>query len=475
MSLGLRESKTRPSEVVESRARPEGLWLVEHPTSDESGDSVKVATWLAGQGLCVRLAGPRPLTAAERRRLGRVELADQLVGPADIALLDVWTAETDSRVLELRRQGVVTSCLGDLLLQQRREHIIGVTGTAGKTTTCWLLRQILAKLVRVRWSTARADNLWPTSRLLRSHRGAHLVVELTSSHLAFCAHSPRVAAITNFWPDHLELHGSEEAYRQAKARLFQWQQPGDWAVLPADDPLATEVARASPARRATFAEGARPTEGVIRVWNEADRLFVETLTERRWRLLPPLFRLGHRRRSLLCALATALAAAGPGDFGPALEHLDRLALPSHRGHFLSPSDFPLQLVDDTLAATPSKARTALRPGCRLVAGGLRQSEGREVHASPQERLKLSEWVEAIERECAGVEAFGPAGEWLAQQLKLKVVHADVLTALRAAMENAGEGQRIVVSPGFPMDQKDRLAVSDYMRWTTAFSTWSKKP
>ena len=97
---------------------------------------------------------------------------------------------------------------------------IGITGTAGKTTTTALVVQLLrAAGVRVHASTtARAGNLWPTAELLEQPADGVLVLELTSSHLCFTSHSPSVAAITCFWPDHLELHGSLERYRARRRR-----------------------------------------------------------------------------------------------------------------------------------------------------------------------------------------------------------------------------------------------------------------
>ena len=79
-------------------------------------------------------------------------------------------------------------------------------------------------------SGARAGNLWPTGSSRRSSTEADatdraLLLELTSSHLAFMATSPTIAAVTCFWPDHLELHGSLAAYREAKETIVRHQAP----------------------------------------------------------------------------------------------------------------------------------------------------------------------------------------------------------------------------------------------------------
>lgn len=346
------------------------------------------------------------------------------------AFLDVWTNEVDERVVRLRAAGVVTRCVGDLVLERFR-NVVGITGTAGKTTTAWLVRQLLPGCVT---SEARARNLWPTCSLLSAELSSWVVAELTSSHLAFCHRSPRVAVITSFWPDHVELHGSLDAYRAAKERLFRWQCASDVAVLPHDHPAAAALAAASPARRVWFSGSPIPGGGV---WPEGDGIQVggEQIPLERF---PEPLRSGAGLRCLLAALATAWAVRGQIVSVPSLE------LPPHRWG-----------ADQTMAATPRKALALLRPGTSLVAGG---NLGK-VHSSAEERPFLEEWLEAIRSRCVSVDLFGDAGSWLSSRVG-GTVHAGVLDAVRAASLRGG---RVLVAPGFPMAQEDREAVSSF-RW-----------
>ena len=421
-------------------------------------DSVHSALYLAGLMPGVLLAGATGLTAdqqeeLQQRGVGLVE--DILCHPgAGRVMLDVWTSETDARVIQLRSQGVLTSCVADWILQHRREHVVGITGTAGKTTTTWLVHQLLRCAgLPVRFSTARAANLWPTSQLLGSRDPEWVVAELTSSHLAFCHHSPRVAAITNFWPDHLELHGSLAAYRAAKQRIFDWQQPDDVAVLPADDEEAAALATGSPARRAWFSQDLPPPAAAVRVWSVGDRICVHSPAGLAEMAIPPQWSDRVRLRALLCALAVSLSVGPLGDVAGAVEQLKP---PPHRGH---PTNS--EVIDDTLAATPRKAAAGLRAGTHLVAGGLLEVAGRPVHASQLEQAALADWLDAIQRLCASVDLFGPAGRWLAERLAgLPILeHAHVLEAVRSARGRSGGKGRVLVAPGFPMVQEDREAVA----------------
>ena len=186
-----------------------------------------------------RSRGSLPRRARTCRLLGvdpprglEFEVVSSPPDDVDIAYLDVWTAEVDDRVRRLRERGARLSCLSDLLLERASIPTIGVTGTAGKSTTASFVAQ-LARLAGPEpvftSTTARSGNLWATEEslaVLEQERGVH-VVELTSSHLAFMRTSPHVAVVTSFWPDHLELHGSLAAYRRAKEQIVRDQTLGE--------------------------------------------------------------------------------------------------------------------------------------------------------------------------------------------------------------------------------------------------------
>ena len=339
---------------------------------------------------------------------------------------DVWTSPLDPRL-----QGRKVSCLADFLLRTR--DVLGITGTAGKTTATWLLAQLLPQCSSHR---ARAQNLWPGPSLLEAP--GPLIAELTSSHLAFCHHSPRVAAITNFWPDHLEIHGSLEAYREAKSRLFRFQKPEDIAVLPWHEPEAQSLAAASPAQRAWFSMRDAPPPAIVRVFPNQGGIRVEGPLSQRLLKTEPT-------PALMCALAVAAAS------GLAWVLPDQFELPPHRAARHG------RLIDDTLAATPPKASYQLAPGTRLVAGGLLEIAGQSVHSSPPEQKALEQWLKKIQQNCVRVDLFGSAGEWLHGQLPGSYLHPDLEKAVLSSLKASPHD--VLVSPGFPMLQEDRIRVA----------------
>ena len=146
----------------------------------------------------------------------------------------------------------------------RALELVGVTGTNGKTTTCLVLDAIFAAAgkksglfgtIEYRLAGRRlpAPNTTPESLDLEAHLGelraqgaTHATLEVSSHALALdrvygCPF--RAAVFTNLTRDHLDFHGTLEAYFAEKRKLFTgWgAQPPEWAILNADDPRSAEL------------------------------------------------------------------------------------------------------------------------------------------------------------------------------------------------------------------------------------------
>lgn len=156
----------------------------------------------------------------------------------------------------------------------RRLKLIGVTGTDGKSTTVRLCADLLqAQGIACGWLTTvdvkvgavihpnDFQHTTPEAPRVQELLAAMVeagtecaVLEVSSHALALervrgCQFE--VAVFTNLSPEHLNFHGSMEAYVAAKARLFQGPELG-LAVLNADDPYAAEIAQVSSAAVVTY-------------------------------------------------------------------------------------------------------------------------------------------------------------------------------------------------------------------------------
>ncbi len=150
---------------------------------------------------------------------------------------------------------------------------VGVTGTNGKTTTAFLLRSALeaaglpcgylgtlgfwgdGALEKMDNTTPEAAQLHGLLRRLVDAGKRAAVLEVSSHGLALKrveGISFRAAIFTNLTRDHLDFHGTWEAYFAAKARLFEGLQEGGIAVINTDDARADELARRTKACVVTY-------------------------------------------------------------------------------------------------------------------------------------------------------------------------------------------------------------------------------
>jgi UDP-N-acetylmuramoylalanine--D-glutamate ligase len=151
--------------------------------------------------------------------------------------------------------------IGELELGWRamEAETIAITGTNGKTTTTALTGALLAEQPR---PVMVAGNIGTplAAHALGFPRDGLIVAEVSSFQLeTIDTFQPRVAAVLNVTPDHLDRHGSFDAYVEAKARIFLNQAPTDCAVLNADDPAAAGLASRTRARVLWFSRR-RPLE-----------------------------------------------------------------------------------------------------------------------------------------------------------------------------------------------------------------------
>jgi UDP-N-acetylmuramoylalanine--D-glutamate ligase len=135
-------------------------------------------------------------------------------------------------VAAARDRGIPVVSEIELAARLLANPVIGVTGTNGKTTTTALLGAMFAA-AGVQAEVAGNIGQPLTTVVDTAEEGAWVVCELSSFQLEdVYSLKPRVAVLLNLEPDHIDRHGSFEAYRDAKLRIFENQGPDDVAVVP---------------------------------------------------------------------------------------------------------------------------------------------------------------------------------------------------------------------------------------------------
>jgi UDP-N-acetylmuramoyl-tripeptide--D-alanyl-D-alanine ligase len=358
-------------------ARESGARLITPPPSDGGPERVSIDSRDAGPGtLFVGLPGTnvdggsfsgQALAAGAWGILARPEHADAARGPAPGVLL-----AADEPLAALQRLAAAWRI-------ELEAHVVGITGSTGKTTTKDILLALLAPERRTVASRANFNTeiglpleilAAPagTEVLVLEHamRGVGQIAELAA------ISRPDIAVIVNIGPVHLELLGSLEAIAATKSELIGALPAGGAAVIPAGEPLLEphlrediEVIRFGP-------------EGDVRLERVESEHVVVAAGDEEIELEFP-FTQSHLRADLLAAVAAARAA------GVTPSGRVEVALSPARGQRM---ELPggITVIDDCYNANPMSMRAAL-DDLATTAGGARTVAvlGDMLELGPDER------------------------------------------------------------------------------------------
>jgi UDP-N-acetylmuramoylalanine--D-glutamate ligase len=338
--------------------------------------------WLLDQGARVTMSDRKPQEQlaegiARLGEFGIAERVDLVLGPSsdDAALADPdfvfvmpGIRPRSATILRAREREIPILTEIGLFFRLCPGPIVGITGTKGKSTTTTLIGRILSRgerrvVVRGNIGSSVIEELPSISK------DDIVVLELSSFQLETIAQSPQVAVVTNVLEEHLDHHGTRDAYVAAKSNIVRWQGSRDVAVLNLDDPTAMAFHEGVGSQLRTFSLAMRPRRGA---WlDRRDRL---VLTDR-------------DRETALCAaselripgrhnVANALAAAIVGDIFeiPAQTISEELRAFGGLRHRLEPVGDAggVLWVNDSQGTTPYSTLAALaafdRPAIVLLGG-----------------------------------------------------------------------------------------------------------
>jgi UDP-N-acetylmuramoylalanine--D-glutamate ligase len=366
-----------------------------------AASGLAAAKVLASEGARVRVTEERPRREvaeyADRAEAEGIEVltgghAPSHIRDADLVVASPGVPEYAEVLLWVVRGRIPLWSELELGARLARCPYVAVTGTNGKTTTT----EMIAAAMRAGGLDAIAcGNVGHPFSLAATEGHQALAVEASSFQLRFHqSFHPKVSVLLNLAPDHLDWHGSFEAYRRAKARIFALQRSEDTHVGNRDDDVAAATSRRAPCRQLWFTLRS-PSEGEI---GFEDGELVAML-DGRSTLGSPASETGSFRADAAAA-AGASMAFGVEDAAIA-EALGSFAPLSHRGGVVAEVD-GVRYIDDSKATNPHAALAAVSGYRRvvLVCGG--RSKG----------VDLSPLAAAIPR-LAGVVVLGEAAGELA--------------------------------------------------------------
>ncbi len=439
---------------------------------------IALARYLVARGARVALTDRRPAAELQQEQQALADLPlEWALGDHPLSLLDGVDLLCPSGgvpldipiVVEARRRGIPLSNDSQIFLEEAPCTVIGITGSAGKTTTTTLVgRMAEAEFGPERtWIGGNIGN--PLIANLDHMAEDHLaVVELSSFQLEIMTQSPPVAAILNITPNHLDRHKTMEAYTAAKARILRYQQEGDVAVLGRDDPGAWGLAAAVRGRLLSFGRG-KPVEnqagvflreGMISFWDG------KTVQD----LVPQELVSLRGEHNLLNVLAACAIAKAAGFSVQAMRSgVEGFTGVEHRLEFVQ-SRGGVDWFNDSIATAPERAMAAIRSFDQplvLLAGG---------------RDKDLPWGEFARLVCQRVDhlvLFGEAGAMIEQVIQRHRVGsrpfsihrcAGLQEAVTTAAEIAEPGDVVLLSPGGTSFDEFR----DFAERGERFREWVRK-
>jgi UDP-N-acetylmuramoylalanine--D-glutamate ligase len=203
-----------------------------------------LARWLSLHGARVTLSDMR---SEAELQVARASLAEypiewalgghplELLDSTDVLCLSGGIPLTLPIATEAVKRDIPLSNDSQIFMEVVPCKTIGITGSAGKTTTTTLVGRM-------------AKNAYGNQAYIGGNIGDPLInyvdnmktedvaiLELSSFQLDQMTISPNVATILNITPNHLDRHGTMEAYASAKARILEFQSEKDAAILGRDD------------------------------------------------------------------------------------------------------------------------------------------------------------------------------------------------------------------------------------------------
>lgn len=336
------------------------------------------------------------------------------------------------------RLGIPVVTEVEVAYQVTSSPIIGITGSNGKTTTTSLVGNML-KNGNVPSKVAGNIGTALTEVVQNLSPDDWLIAELSSFQLKGVKQfRPRIGALLNVVPAHLDFHGSMEDYIHSKVNLFRNQTRSDVAVLNWDSPVCREVSEHVRGTILWFSRQESLEQGVF----IRDGWVVARLPESQEERILATSRISLPRvhvENALAATAIALAAGCP--LTAIREELQTFTGVEHRLEFVQTVD-GVRYYNDSKATNAKAALSALESFNEpvvLIAGGLDRG------------ADFKELVPVFSTRLRGIVAYGQAADTLLSRAKeAGVKHCikeeEVTRAVQAARRIAETGDVVLLSP-----------------------------
>ena len=341
-------------------------------------------------------------------------------------------------VNDLRNRGLLISGEIELAFEQEKGAVLAITGTNGKTTTTTLLGEIMKATGKKTFVVGNIGNPY-TLEAEKTDADSVTVAEISSFQLeTIHTFRPRVSAILNITPDHLNRHHTMENYVKAKQDITKNQTKEDYCVLNAEDPYTDAFLEQCPATVILFSSQRELADGYF----YADECIYKAVQGKKQKLMNihEMRLLGmHNVENVMAAIA--MADAYGADMEVILNVVRDFKAVEHRIEYVK-TVRGVDYYNDSKGTNPDaaiKGIGAMVKPTYLIGGGFdKQSE-------------YDEWIESFGGKVRKLVLLGQTREKIANCAKKHgftdyIFVDDLQQAVDYCAEHAKEGEAVLLSP-----------------------------
>ena len=345
------------------------------------------------------------------------------------------------------KKGVKLSSEIELFMEYAPCKVIGITGSAGKTTTTTLVTEILKKSGYKVWTGGNIGTPLFT-KLDEIEQEDVVVLELSSFQLMTMKKSPNISVVTNIYEDHLDYHRSFEEYVDAKTNIFLHQKEDDICVINNDSDyknrfeniikennLKTKLVYFSE-NKLNNVSGAYIEQGIIKyIENENVEEIIHT---------DELMLRGNKNYLNVCTAICVVKSLVSNDI--IKETLKDFKGVEHRSEYVTKKE-DVEYYNDSISTTPGKAMAALTAFDKkiiLIAGGYDKNLdytdlGKYIINASKIVILLGNTTEKIYNSIINDKSYNKD--------EIQIIKVENLEeAVKVANNNANNGDIVVMSP-----------------------------
>lgn len=370
-----------------------------------------------------------------------------LLDRVDMVCLSGGVPLTLPIVVEAQKRSLPISNDSQIFMEAVTAPVIAITGSAGKTTTTTLVGRMARAAAQESRKVWIGGNIGlPLVEFVDQIKPEDIVIlELSSFQLEQMTHSPHIAAVLNITPNHLDRHGTMQAYTEAKARILAFQNRKDIAILDREDTGSWQLRNRVKGKLISFGMN-QPPSGETGMYMEGGYVKLQE-NDQIYMVLPETsIQLRGEHNKLVVLAACAISAAAGFSFEAMAKGVEEFLGVEHRLEVVRTLN-GVTWINDCIATAPERTMAAIRSFSEplvLLLGGR------------DKNLPWNALAEMIHNRVEHVIVYGEAAEKISAAIgssregdRLMDVQkaSNFENALQIAARTAQENTTVLLSPG----------------------------